>query len=208
MEPELIFGGTFDPVHVGHLIVARAVAESQGYGRVVLMPSATPPHKDGPDATAGQRLEMLRLATEGDKLFHVSDLELNMEGKSYTVRTLEELREHRPGTRPCLLIGMDMLEDLPNWYEAQQVVNMTDFAIAARAPWQGRLEQILPTLRNAFGTEKGNELAESIIETPIIEISSTDIRRRLAEGKTVRYLVPDAVEKYIRDQRLYRKEAR
>ncbi|MFW6066107.1 MAG: nicotinate-nucleotide adenylyltransferase [Planctomycetota bacterium] len=202
-ESMVIFGGTFDPVHNGHLIVARAAAEACGIGKVMLIPSAQPPHKPPAGAFAEHRLEMLRLAVAGEPMFEVSDTELRRSGPSYTIDTLRQLRDELPGTRLYLLIGADMLADLPQWHRARDVVAEVDLIVAARNPWQEQLPAVLKKLGEHFDAKTLERLSSSVVETPRVDISSTEIRRRLTKGLSVRYLLPEAVIDYIRRHELY-----
>ncbi len=202
-ERIVIFGGTFDPVHHGHLIVARAVAEAKGFPRITLMPAASPPHKPAAGASGPDRMEMLRLATADEPVFEVSDIELRRPGPSYTIDTLEQLGRERPGARQHLLIGADMLEDLLNWHRAGDVVSAAEIIVAARRPWQQRLDEVFRRLAEHFDDETVNRLRGSVVETPRVDISSTDIRRRVAEGLSIRYLAPEAVTQYICERGVY-----
>lgn len=201
----VLYGGTFDPVHYGHLITARAVAEARGYDKVVLLPSASPPHKAPASADGAERLKMLRLAVAGDPMFDVCDIEIRRPGKSYTFDTLEALRESRGGgVEVHWIVGADMLADLPNWHRAAEVVDLATIVIALRPPWHERIEQALGDLVARMGPERAGKLAGGVVTTPLIDISSTDIRRRVASGLPIRYLVCDAVADFIRGKRLYR----
>ncbi|MHC4562751.1 MAG: nicotinate-nucleotide adenylyltransferase [Planctomycetota bacterium] len=200
----LLFGGTFDPVHNGHLVIARAVAERGGFELVRLIPSATPPHKASAAAGAADRLAMLALAIEGDGLFDICDLELRREGVSYTLDTLRELHEREPGAELHWLIGADMLADLHKWYRVEEVVKLVRFVIAAREPWQDQLEPVFQKLAEHFSEEVMADLRTGAMDTPLIDISSTDIRQRVAAGEPVDDLVPAAVADYIDAQGLYR----
>ena len=137
----VLFGGTFDPVHHGHLIVARALAEARGYDRITLVPSASPPHKAPACAPAADRLAMLHLAVEAERLFDVCDVELRREGASYTFDTVAELasRLEAPG-RVHLVLGADMLADLPHWHRADELVRLVEFVVAVRPPWHDNAE--------------------------------------------------------------------
>jgi nicotinate-nucleotide adenylyltransferase len=201
-----IFGGTFDPVHVGHLIVARAAAEQLGLDRVTLMPTSSPPHKASARASGEHRLEMLRLAVADDPRFEVSDLELRREGPSYTYDTLQDLRKRFPGARLHWLIGADMLKILGEWRRAGDVVDLAEWVIAARPP-VSQAESLLGRLREKFTPDQIERLRRGIVRTPLIEVSSTDVRSRVSDGLEIRYLVPDAVEAYISSHGLYRREA-
>ena len=200
----MLFGGTFDPVHHGHVIVARAVAEQGGYQRVILVPAARPPHKRQPEAPAADRLAMLELAVEGESLFDICRLELERPGPSYTYDTLCRLREqHGRKTELHLLIGADMLEEFPTWHRAQEVLETTELVVAARPGWEGRLAPVLEGLGRKLGKEKAEKTRRSILSTPLIDISSTEIRRRVRRGLSIRYLTPYPVVDYIKSQRLY-----
>jgi nicotinate-nucleotide adenylyltransferase len=204
-EPIVLLGGAFDPVHHAHLIVARDIRERKGLPRITLMPSAHPPHKRAPRADAADRLAMCRLAIEGEEGFEVSDLELRRSGPSYTLDTVEQLRRSQgPDVEIRIIIGADMLADLPRWHRSGELVEQAGFYIACRPPWEQEMESILASAESAFGSEKGRELRASVVETSRLDVSSTSIRRRLAEGRSVRYLVPDPVREYIESRGLYR----
>jgi nicotinate-nucleotide adenylyltransferase len=203
-KPLVFFGGSFDPVHHGHLIVARAIAEQMKLPRITLVPAARSPHKQGTHASAGQRLEMLRLAVEGEDLFSICELEIHRTGPSYTVQTLRQLRqEHGPAARLAWVIGADNLADLPKWHQIDEVFSLADFVVAVRPPWHLRLDELLASLEHALGPQQVNKLRRAVVPTPTVEISSTDIRRRAAGGKSIRYLVPDEVMQYVRVNRIY-----
>jgi len=202
----VVYGGTFDPVHYGHLITARAVAEANGYDRIVLLPTARPPHKAPAGADGAERLQMLRLAVADDPIFDVCDIEIRRPGKSYTFDTLEALRESRgPGVEVHWIVGADMLADLPNWRRAAEVMDLATIVIALRPPWHERIEQALGDLAARMGAERAGKLAGGVVSTPLIDISSTDIRHRVASGLPIRYLVCDPVADFIREKQLYRR---
>ncbi len=202
----VLYGGTFDPVHNGHLICARAVAEARGYDQVLLVPSACPPHKARAGADGAERLEMLRLAVAEDPLFEVCDVELRRPGKSYTFDTLEAIGRNRGGLGDIhWIIGADMLGDLPNWHRAAEVVDLATIVVAMRPPWHSRIDEILADLSARMGADRAAELAGGIVSTPLIDISSTEIRGRAASGLAIRYMVPDGVARYIQERGLYRR---
>ena len=205
MQPLVCFGGTFNPVHVGHLIVARSVAEQLGANRVVLIPAAIPPHKARPGAAAEDRLEMLRLAVAGEELFEVDSLELERPGPSYTIDTLGALRRrHGSDAELVWVIGLDMLAELPGWHRAAEVIAEARIITAARPPMPQDLEERLAGLGRAFGEEQARRLRAGMLATPLIDVSATEIRQRVRHGRSVRYLVPDAVADYIQRHGLYR----
>ncbi len=196
------FGGTFDPVHHGHLIVARAIAEHRGFAKVAFIPAAVPPHKGQTHAVGEHRLAMLRAAVGAEDRFDVCDLELARPGPSYTFDTLGELRK-RFGAELHWILGADMLEDLPNWYRAGELMDRATFVIAGRPGWEERMDEVFDKLSRRFTPEQVDALRQGVVPVPLIDISSTDIRRRVREGLSIRYLVPEAVEHYIHEHRLY-----
>ncbi|MEZ5065501.1 MAG: nicotinate-nucleotide adenylyltransferase [bacterium] len=186
-----IFGGTFDPIHLGHLIVAELARCLLRLDRVLFVPARIPPHK-GPVATEPEhRFRMTCLATEGNPHFAVSDLELRREGPSYTVDTLRTLRAESPeGTDTYLLMGADSARDLETWKDSDILLEEATVVVADR-----RGDGEIPARVRERAT---------LLSTPLIEISSSDIRRRVRDGRTIRYLVADSVESYIRSEGLYR----
>lgn len=206
-EPIVLYGGTFDPVHHGHLIAARAVAEARGYRRVMLLPAARPPHKSAATVSAEVRLAMLRLAVEGEPLFEVNDMELRRHGPSFTYDTLRALRAEHPGSEIHLIIGTDMLRDLPLWHRSKDVVRLANIIVAARPPLHFEVGEILDNLEDVLGGDVAAKIAANVVTTPMIEISATDIRRRAAAGQSIRFLVPEAVRSYIEAGGLYKGKA-
>jgi nicotinate-nucleotide adenylyltransferase len=191
----LCFGGSFNPVHHGHLICARAVAEARGFERVVLIPSAQPPHKleTAELAPPQDRLAMCREAVEGDDLFEVSDIELSRSGPSFTIDTVLELR--RQGWKKVAwLIGADMVATLPKWRRPVELMREAELVVMARPGWLFDWEGLPPEYRH---------LKDNVVPAPLIDISATDLRRRVAGGRSVRYLTPDRVAEYIRRTGLY-----
>jgi len=201
----LLFGGTFDPIHHGHLIVSRWAAEQLGVARVVLIPSAVPPHKVGNQITDAQdRLRMAQLAVEGDELFEVSDCELQREGPSFTLDTVRYFRRlYHEDIKLYWLIGADSLPELAGWYEVKQLVDECMVVTAARP---GSETGDLSALGSVLEEEQIGRIRQHILNIPQIEISSTDIRARVRQGQTIDYLVPTAVADYIHKHRLYPRE--
>lgn len=197
-----LFGGSFNPIHHGHLIVARAVAEQLGVSRLVLIPSAQPPHKRGDElASARDRLEMVRLAIEGEALLDVSDVEVRRSGPSYTFLTVEEYRRSLgPGVPLYWVIGGDTLPELHTWYRIRELIELARIVTAVRPGYE---QPDLSALAQALPAEKIEQLRADILPTPRIDISATGIRRRVREGRSIRYLVPEAVGEYIARQGLY-----
>jgi nicotinate-nucleotide adenylyltransferase len=202
-QPLILFGGTFDPVHNGHLIVARHLAEARGLDRIVLVPAATPPHKSPAEAPGKDRLRMLRLAVEGDGLFDVSDLELSRSGPSYTIDTVRALRRQASAGHVALVIGADMLEELPHWHQAGQLLDEVEVLVAPRPPWDRRMGEIFASLEARLRVDQLDRLRQAVVGAPLIEISSSDIRRRVRDGRSIRYLVPEPVSTYIETTGLY-----
>ncbi len=197
-----LFGGTFNPIHNGHLIIARSIAELLGLSRVVLIPSANPPHRNDDDlADAADRLEMVRLAIAGEPDFEASDFEIRRSGPSYTILTVEGHRESLGPDLPIhWIIGGDTLCELHTWYRVSELVDMCRIVTAARPGFES---PDLSPLATALSAPQIQRLRDGILPTPRIDISATDIRRRVRAARSIRYLVPDAVRKYIADRGLY-----
>lgn len=192
-----LFGGTFDPIHVGHLILAEQCREACGLDRVWLVVANEPPHKMGAKRTGvNHRLEMARLAVAGNPAFEVSDLEAHRPGPSYSVDTLDLVRAERPGDDLFFLIGGDSLVDLPSWREPGRIARMATIVVANRP---GSNPETPPA--SLFGPDA---LPLRHVEIPPIGVSSSDLRRRMAEGRSIRYMVPRPVEAYIDAHKLYR----
>lgn len=203
-ERILVFGGSFDPPHVGHLIIARDVAERAGFGRVLLMPSASPPHKAGTVATGAQRVAMLEAAIEGDRRFEVCTLELNRQGPSYTFESIMQLRQQYGWQRHlCWLIGADMLRSLPSWHRAAEVVDSATL-LTARRGGEADFEAIFDELSSQFSPAQLEKLQKGLIPTRRVELSSSEVRQRLQDALSIRFMVPEGVDRYIREQNLYR----
>ena len=194
---QLWFGGSFNPIHHAHLVCARAVAEEMGFEKVALVPSNQPPHKpvNKAIAPAKHRLAMCRLAVEGSALFEVDDLEIQRNGASYTIDTVRELRRRGAG-EVHWMIGADMLQMLPHWHEPAALLAETRFIIVARPGWSIDWENLPPAY---------HFLQNHVVIAPQLEISATDIRRRVADGKSIDYLTPNSVVRYISANNLYRR---
>jgi nicotinate-nucleotide adenylyltransferase len=187
-----VFGGTFDPIHLGHLIVAELTRGLLGLDRVVFVPARRAPHKSGAGASPEHRLRMTGIAVEDNPHFEVSDVEIRREGPSYTVDTLRSLRGRNPaGTEHYLLLGADSARDLETWREHDELLRDSNVVILGRP---GVEDRELPGSVASRAT---------VLPTPLIGISSTEIRRRVRSGETIRYLVTEPVERYIRSQGLY-----
>jgi nicotinate-nucleotide adenylyltransferase len=196
-----ILGGTFNPPHMGHLVMAQEALDQLDLDRVVLMPVAVPPHKEArDDPGAAVRLELSRLAVAGDERFEVSPLEVERGGASFTVDTLRELHDVEPQHDLTFIVGGDMAQSLPAWREPDAILALARLAVAER---EGvRREDIA---RRLEPLHDGSRVV--FFDMPRIDISSSSVRRRVAEGHPVRYLVPDAVAAAIAEQGLYRQPA-
>lgn len=194
-----IFGGTFDPVHNAHLLMAEQCREQANLDEVWFIPAGVPPHKQSKGISSGkERREMLDFAIAGHPAFVIKDLELHREGPSYTVETLHQLKESHPEEEFFLIVGADSVRDLHTWREPEAILKCATL-IGVNRP-----NISLPDL-----TELTQKFGESVLEKitwvtmPGMDLSSTDIRKRIQENKSVRYMTPRAVEVYIHNNRLY-----
>jgi nicotinate-nucleotide adenylyltransferase len=192
-----ILGGTFNPPHLGHLICAQEAYLQLGLDRVTLIPARMPPHKPVEDEPGAEhRLELCRLAIGRDERFSVSDLEINREGPSYTVDTLEELHSSAPDQELFLIVGGDIAAGLPTWHRPERVLSLATLAVAKRRGTpKAAVDQALSSLAGGERT--------CFFRMPRIGISSTMLRDRARAHEPIRYYVPDAVEDYIEQHRLY-----
>ncbi len=194
-----IMGGTFDPIHWGHLETARAVAQQLELEQVLFIPAATAPHKQGLDcAPACDRYEMVRLALAAYPRFALSDMELRRAGVSYTVDTLRELKRLYPDKKLFFIIGADSLDQLPSWHCIEEQLKLATFVAAGRPGYGERLDGLKPLLAGA------REGRIKLLDTPAFDISSTRIRQAAEQRKSLSALVPAAVEEYIYRRGLYR----
>ena len=199
-----IFGGTFDPVHLGHLILAEQAREQGQLDEVWFVPAPRPPQKDGRAITRFDvRVEMLELAIAGNPSFRVDPLEKDRTGPSYTVDTLIELHRRAPEHAYALIVGGDALADLPLWRDPRGIVSRAELLVMAR-PGSPRIAEA--DLRQALALTSADELRIRFVEAPLIDIASRDIRRRVAARRSVRYLLPRAIEVFVGERRLYRDE--
>jgi nicotinate-nucleotide adenylyltransferase len=193
----LCFGGSFNPIHNGHLACGLAVAQAIDATRLLLIPSATSPHKLGHAdmADAADRLAMCELAAAGDERVEVDNLEMRRPPPSYTIDTVRQLKRDRGWARVHWLIGADQLAALPRWHEAEALVREANLIVMARPGWTFDWQSLPPPFR---------VLHDHVIDAPLVEVSSTDIRQRVRDGKPIDHLVPRAVAGYIRAHALYR----
>jgi nicotinate-nucleotide adenylyltransferase len=191
-----LFGGTFDPVHVGHLILAEQCREACGLDWVWFVVAGEPPHKRGDRTALLHRLEMVRIAIAGHSAFEASDLEGKRPGPHYSVDTLTAVRHERPGDELFFLVGADSVVDLPTWRDPAGIARLATIVVVNRPG----IEEIEPAALPDFGPEAK---PLQLVTIPPIGIASSDLRKRLAEGKSIRYMVPRGVEAYIDANGLY-----
>jgi nicotinate-nucleotide adenylyltransferase len=196
-----IFGGSFDPVHYGHLLLAESCREQCRLDEVWFVPAAVPPHKRDENRTdAKHRVEMLELAIAGHPQFRVSTIEIDRGGVSYTVSTLAAIGRQRPEAELFLLLGGDSLRDLGTWRQPEQVCELATPVAVGRV---GSPPSDYSSLEQIVSAERLEHIRRHAVEMPLLELSSTDIRRRVAAGRSIRYMTPRAVETYIAQHSLY-----
>jgi nicotinate-nucleotide adenylyltransferase len=193
-----IFGGTFDPIHVGHLILAEQCRDQAALDEVWLLPSYHPPHKIA-ITRFEQRCDMLELAIAGHPAFRVNRLEKELPPPSYTAETLAELGRRHPQDEFHILMGADQLPDLPSWYQPLRVIDQAGLIVVPRP---GVMLWTAERLANAMAVEP-SRVRLRFVACPMIEVASRELRRAIADGLSVRYLLPRAVEEYIRERKLY-----
>ena len=196
-----VFGGSFNPVHYGHLLLAECCREACALDEVWLVPAAVPPHKQGQAlAPAKDRLQMLELAVAGSEHLRASAIEIERGGVSYTVDTLAAIAAERPGVELFLLLGGDSLPELLTWREPERICRLATPLVVRR---HGSPEPDLSVLSGLVTPERLAEIGRIQVQMPIIELSSTDLRQRAASGRSLRYRTPRAVERYIETHSLY-----
>ncbi|PRY83969.1 nicotinate-nucleotide adenylyltransferase [Alkalibacterium olivapovliticus] len=185
-----LLGGTFNPPHIGHLIIAEHVRDQLGLEKIVFLPSHTPPHKTKKNTLDSKhRVAMLKGTLDGNRHFEIDLREIERKGKSYTYDTIKQLKETDPDTEFYFIIGADMVEDLPNWYKIDELVKLVQF-VAVNRPGYSNITHY-PVI---------------MIDVPDINISSSLIRQKVADGCSIRYLVTSETEKYIESEGLYKNE--
>lgn len=198
-----VFGGTFDPIHYGHLRTAFEVLQALDFDELRLIPCGNPPHRGATVASDEQRLRMVRAATDGQPGFVVDDRELSRDGPSYTVDTLSALRAEFPDRPIALIIGMDAYLKLPQWRHWEEILRLAHIVVAHRPGWRAPDIGVLGELLAERGTHRVADLHETsagrlfILDVTQLEISSTEIRELVAAGRDLRFLVPDAVRDLI-----------
>jgi nicotinate-nucleotide adenylyltransferase len=204
-----VLGGTFDPIHLGHLDVARAAVSALALDRVQLMPSNLPPHRTAPHASARDRLAMVELAVNGDATLVASDLELHADGPSYTTTTLDRLAAAGIDLLSVFFItGADAFRDIPSWRNYPAILDRCHFVAVSRPGCTaGSLRQLLPAVAPRMMDAPcaiPSHPAVMLVDAPTAPVSSTEIRQRLASGRSIDGLVPPAVASYIERHGLYR----
>jgi nicotinate-nucleotide adenylyltransferase len=212
-----ILGGTFNPIHYGHLAAAEEVRNRLKLDRVLFIPSNFPPHKqDGNVPSALQRMEMVGLATSGNAHFEPSDIEIMRGGTSYTIDTIEALRQVYPGAELYFITGLDTFLEIQTWREWSRLLTLCCFVVLSRPGYRFvdllKIDFIKSAEKELTGLDRG-DLQHAVIRSsafaiflemiPLYDISSTDIRERVKEGFSIKYLLPEAVEIYIIKKRLY-----
>jgi nicotinate-nucleotide adenylyltransferase len=193
-----IFGGTFDPLHIGHLILAETACDALSLSQVLFVPAAHPPHKqDAPITSVGHRVAMVEAAIADNPRFTLSDIDIKRDGPHYTADTLQLFAEKYPDADLFFLLGGDSLHDFPTWYEPQLIIRYAKLAVMSRPGAVIDMSALEARLQ-------GISQRVVIVEAPIIGISATLLRQRLKTNQSIRYLVPDAVEQYITQHQLYR----
>jgi len=205
-----VFGGTFDPIHFGHLRIALEMAEFLRLSQVNFVPCRQPPHRDEPCAGSQHRLAMLRLAIHGQSNFVIDERELSRSGPSYMVDTLRSLRDELPDDQPlCLMLGMDAFNLISSWHQWRDLIKLAHIALAVRpgssSVSEGDVRRLYEDCLTTDVSLLSQQPAGCIVECSVtqMDISATLIRRRCADSCDLRYLLPDDVVSYIKDQQLY-----
>jgi nicotinate-nucleotide adenylyltransferase len=195
-----LIGGTFDPIHIGHLVIADRAMEQLELDALIFLPAGSPPHKRERQHTEpDHRIEMTRLAIEGRTEFSISELDVRPDRPSYTVDLLGEIQAENPDASLTFIIGGDSLRDFPTWHDPGGIIRIARLAVADRPDVE------IP--ESVFDDVPGLKEAVVSIRSPLLEISGTELRRRIADGHSARYLVPDAVLAYIEEHEIYSKQA-
>lgn len=194
-----IFGGSFNPIHYGHLMICEYIKEEMGLDKVIFIPTGNPPHKEI-GVSAEDRYEMVRLAISPNPDFEISDIETTRVNLSYTVDTIRELKKIYKEEKLYFLIGLDSLFQLKTWKKIDDLSQEIEFVVALRPGYidKEEINREIDFLRDNFGTKI------NLIKTPLYEISSTDLRDRIHEGKSLRYLIPKKVLNYIEESGFYK----
>jgi nicotinate-nucleotide adenylyltransferase len=184
-----ILGGTFDPPHIGHLIIAQEVANQLALEQVWFIPTYEPPHKSVATVNVDSRINMLQLALADNERFKLNTIEIERSGKSFTIDTMKSLKETYPETAFYFIIGADMVEYLPKWHKIEELIEVVQFVGVKRSGY--KLDSSYPI---------------QLVDIPLIDISSTLIRKRIQQNEPIKYLVPDSIYTYIKEHGLYEKK--
>ena len=209
MQPIGLFGGTFDPLHYGHLRTAFELWQALSLAEVRFMPTGSPPHREQPQAPAQLRLDMVRAAVADQPAFVVDDREVRRTGVSYSVDTLTEVRAEHPQRSLCLLLGMDAFLGLPNWHRWRDLLDLAHIIVAHRPGWRAPTMGPLGEVMVDRGTGSVRDLHEQragriyVHAVTQLEISSTELRQLISQGRDPRYIVPEEVRRIIRETRCY-----
>lgn len=197
-----LYGGTFDPIHMGHLIVAESVADLARLDRVLFLPSADPPHKKAEGITSGEvRARMVQVAIEGNPRFALDRFDLDRSGPTFTIDAVRHFAGSLgAGVELAWLIGADSLADISTWRDAGDLIDSCEVLTAARPGWK---EPDWRELSQELGELRVERLRRGVLATPLLDIAASEIRERVRGGRSIRYLVPDAVRRMIRDAGLY-----
>lgn len=188
-----IYGGTFNPPHIGHLITAESVKQIAGLDNILFVPSYITPHKnEGEEHLSHHRFEMIKLAVQNNPSFQVSDIEISKNEISYTITTLEYLLSKHPGDKFSIIIGMDNYITFHLWKDPKRILQIASLIVMNRPQYPRKVNELIGTTNTSF------------VDVPNIEISSSEIRQRVKEGKSIKYLVPERVERYILTHNLYK----
>jgi nicotinate-nucleotide adenylyltransferase len=196
-----LFGGAFDPIHVAHLALAERVRDDAGLDRVLFVPSYKPPHKAERELTRfDTRCDMVALAITGQPAFAVEPIEKELPPPSFTLGTLRALQSNYPDDELSLILGADSLLDLPTWHEPRAVAVLAELLVVPRP---GVAIPTADELAASLGAAPG-EVRLRVVPCPLLEVASRELRQRVAAGRSIRYLVPRAVEEFVRERGLYR----
>lgn len=210
-----IFGGTFNPVHYGHLRACEEVREALSLREIIFIPSGNPPLKDSELASAEHRYEMTKLAIEANPFFRISGIECSRQGKSYTVDTINTLRHDYKGDEFCLILGIDSFLELPSWHQPERLMELTNFAVMSRPGFSfsslhSRIKADMSALSDLdtgklqlYRTVLKGSVKVLLLNVAHIDISATRIRQLVKNGMGIKYLLPEAVESYIISNKLY-----
>ncbi|HBG50068.1 MAG TPA: nicotinate (nicotinamide) nucleotide adenylyltransferase [Cyanobacteria bacterium UBA9971] len=192
-----VFAGTFNPIHIAHLIIAESVRAELNAEKILFIPSFSPPHRENDIATPEHRLNMVKLAIKNNPHFEVSDIELKLQGTSYSYNTIQELYRQNPQLEEKInfIIGADAFNHIESWYKHEELAQLINFIVLAR-PKSKEVEEIVSNLSL-------KDFSYRFVEAPRIDISSSYIRQRIKEKKSIKYLVTNEVENYIIENKLY-----